>query len=117
MPGKVISLAPGIAEAVAWPPASGTIGSSMPWTTRGGNAHLGQGGPAVAGGHDGGVCRCAPAAFRGCALVHGPCDLAHPRLIQAVAGRAEHAAGRDQPLFDPAGAGQAAGGEPRPQQP
>jgi hypothetical protein len=29
-----------------------------------------------------------PGRIQAAALVHGPCDLAHPRLIQAVAGRA-----------------------------
>ena len=39
MPGMTTSRAPGMAAAVAFPPATGTSGSSAPWMTTVGRAH------------------------------------------------------------------------------
>ena len=97
MPSIIFRRAPGIALAVARPPAGRTSGSRLPWMTVVGTSTLAQRLGAVAGGGD----RVQLAEDPGgavAAVVGAAGDVAQALLVERVARGADHGEGLDRPL-------------------
>ena len=88
IPGTIISLAPGIAFAVALPPEGVMSGSLSPWITSVGAVMRVEAARAVAGGEDRGELA-AGAAHVGVAVVRVGDERAALRRVEHVAGRAD----------------------------
>ena len=97
MPSIIRRRAPGIALAVARPPAGRTSGSRVPWMTVVGNVEPSQGAGAVAGGGDRVQLAGDPGRRCGRGRRSGPAARA-ALLVERVAGRADQAEGLHRAL-------------------